>query len=138
MLPSRCPACSQPVSILAVPTGDGNVVHLQPTRSPKPAFDPWAELHYRLAAMAPICHAERAAAGEAAGNWFAAAFHLDRLCRLRPWDAEVRLRLARAYAELKQPDKAALHYAAAVLQDPRVGMRRAPGPDRSTPSRPQR
>jgi eukaryotic-like serine/threonine-protein kinase len=45
-------------------------------------------------------HRQEAAAAEERGEWYAAAWHLDRLVPDRPGDWQVRIRRGRAYAEL--------------------------------------
>ena len=66
----------------------------------------------------PAWHAGQAERAETAKLWYAAGFHLGRLADLRPWDAELRLREARAWGQAQQPARAALALMRAVLLDP--------------------
>jgi tetratricopeptide (TPR) repeat protein len=65
-------------------------------------------------------HAAEARSSEAAGQWFAAAFHLDRLLPSRPWDADLHTRRAYALARLGRPQAAAIHDLHALLLNPSV------------------
>jgi WD40 repeat protein len=51
---------------------------------------------------------------------FAAAFHLERLARLSPWNAELWLRHGRACARAGQKDRAAISFLQAVFLNPRL------------------
>ncbi len=79
------------------------------SRRPLPppwGLDPWTEDEARRRAMAPVWHADGAAAAEKAGDWFAAAFHLERLIRYRPEDPSLRERRVGALDRLKRAEGA--------------------------------
>jgi tetratricopeptide (TPR) repeat protein len=61
-------------------------------------------------------HERQAAESEAAENWFAALFHLDRLAALRPPDGVQYQRRGRAHVGLNQWGKAARDYTKAIEQ----------------------
>ena len=63
-------------------------------------------------------HAAEARASEAAGQWFAAAFHLGRLLPSRPWDAELHARRVYALLRSGQPMRAAISHVQALLLNP--------------------
>jgi Flp pilus assembly protein TadD len=67
-------------------------------------------------------HAAEARSSEAAGQWFAAAFHLDRLLPSRPWDAGLHARLAYARTRLGQPQPAMVHYLHALTLNPHARL----------------
>jgi hypothetical protein len=83
-------------------------------------YDPWAEDDARRRAWMPTWHAVDANAAERAGDWFAADFHLGRLIALKPHDALLRLRRARACRQLDRPFSAWVHTIVAAASDPKA------------------
>src|SRR5262249_45827615 len=57
-----------------------------------------------------------AGANEAAQQWFAARWHLDRLVKMHPDDAALHGRLARACLELNELDQAVAEFSKAIEQ----------------------
>jgi WD domain, G-beta repeat len=68
----------------------------------------------------PAWHVAQAARAEKDKQGYAAGFHHGKLADLQPWDAALRLREALAWAQARQPARAALAFTRAVLQDPHV------------------
>jgi WD40 repeat protein/serine/threonine protein kinase/tetratricopeptide (TPR) repeat protein len=69
----------------------------------------------------PTWHAQEAEDSEAAGQWFAAIYHLDRLLAAQPESADLRLRRGRAHMHLGQSDQALDDFAAALRRAPEDG-----------------
>ncbi|MCI0462881.1 MAG: hypothetical protein L0Z62_38535, partial [Gemmataceae bacterium] len=67
-------------------------------------------------------HQHRAQEEAQAGQWFAAAFHGERLLRTRPWDAGLRVGHAYVLARLGRGQGAARHYLQALLLNPQVPL----------------
>jgi WD40 repeat protein len=65
-----------------------------------PDYDPWAEDALRREAWDADWSERDAAESEAAGDWFAACFHLRHLVELRPDDTDLIVRLKKAESEL--------------------------------------
>ncbi|MGD8939997.1 MAG: beta-propeller fold lactonase family protein [Gammaproteobacteria bacterium] len=63
---------------------------------------------------ASIWHRREAARYEARGDWFPAAFHLDRVIEFKRTDREIYLRRAYAYTKRQQIDKAIEDYSQAI------------------------
>lgn len=78
-------------------------------------YDAWAEVDARHRAAAPARHAEAATAAELAGDWFASAFHRERLLFQAPWDRAARGETIKAWVYADQPDRAAVHLGALLL-----------------------
>jgi hypothetical protein len=76
----------------------------------------------RLAVPDPSRHREEARQSEGERDWFGAAFHLGRLHRLQPWDADVEVRRASALTRLGRVPEAALTYLGAVTLSPEVSL----------------
>jgi WD40 repeat protein/tetratricopeptide (TPR) repeat protein len=76
----------------------------------------------RLTLPDPAWHDQQARQSEGEMDWFAAAFHLARLARLRPWDSTVHMRRAHVLARLGRAEEAALSYLSAVTLSPHVSL----------------
>jgi hypothetical protein len=82
-------------------------------REKQAAGDWWADPDHRW-------HAAQAQEAWQTGDWFAAAFHLDRQLRACPWDAGLHLRQAHALSRLGRTGQSATHYLQAVLVEPHI------------------
>lgn len=72
----------------------------------------------------PRWHAEQADAALRNNHWFAAAFHLDRLLRERPWDADLHVRRAHALARQGRAAEASIQLLHALFFNPQVRLAR--------------
>ncbi len=76
----------------------------------------------QLARFDPDWHRAQASLGEQEGQHFAATFHLGRLLRAYPWDADLHVRRAHALARQAQATESSLHLVQALLLHPRVSL----------------
>jgi hypothetical protein len=90
---------------------EAKVIRLFPTRPQVPDPDEgrrWVEPDLRW-------HAAELQEAQQAKQWFAAAFHLQRLLLQRPWDADLHAQRAAALLRLGQAEDAARHALQAIL-----------------------
>ena len=76
----------------------------------------------QLTAPDPAWHHEQASAAEQREDWFAAAFHLNRLLGSEPWNAAAHVRRAHVLTRLGRPQEAARHYLQAASLSPGVSF----------------
>jgi WD40 repeat protein len=122
---------SQDGSLLAVP--DGDVIRVYALTG-KVALEAGRARTARLSGMAaphPAWHREQVEQSFREANWFAAAFHLDRLLRLFPWNPSLHLQRSFALQQLGRSAEAVAHQLHAVLLDPHVRWK-PPRPSRLT------
>jgi hypothetical protein len=93
---------------------------LEDVRKQREAHD--RELLERLARFDPDWHRSRLDEALATGDDFAAAFHLERLLRVQPWDASLHVQQAHLLARLGKREQSAMHLAQALLLNRRVSL----------------
>ncbi len=76
----------------------------------------------QLARFDPHFHTARLAEADRAGDDFAMAFHLGKLLRNQPWDAELLVKQAQLFARQGHPQQAALSLTRALVSNPHVGF----------------
>jgi WD40 repeat protein len=76
----------------------------------------------RVVGFDPVWHQTQAVAAEQAGQYFAAAYHLDQLSRAQPWDGNLHLRRAKVLARLGLLAEASMEILQALFLNPRVSL----------------